>query len=64
MIISDLHETRHFRRRVSARNAVHGRAQKGNERRNEAKHGRDPTGAAGPPNALRACAGSGTLSSG
>lgn len=51
--VSDLRETRHFRRRVFSRNAMHGRTQKGNETRNEAKHGRDPTGwCCGPPECL------------
>jgi len=49
-----MNDLRHFRRRVSSRNAVHGRTQKGNEKeRNEAKHGRDPTGwCCGPPECL------------
>lgn len=60
--------SRHFRRRVFSRNAMHGRAQKGNERREETKRSKARTGpnwlgAAGPPNALRACAGSGTWDS-
>lgn len=65
-IVSDLRETRHFRRRVFSRDAMHGRVRRKGTRQ-ETKRSTDGTqlaGAAGPPNASRACAGSGTLVSG